>query len=121
MAVEPAFDETIHAPVRLRVCGLLRHVDRIDFAVLRDSLGISDTALSKHLKVLADAGYVAVTKSASPTRTDARRLTLVEQTTAGRRAFDAHMAELRRIAVGPVPEPAGPESPAAPDPTAVPG
>lgn len=100
MVTESAFDETIHAPVRLRICGLLRHVDQIDFAVLRDSLGLSDTALSKHLKVLLDAGYVSVTKSPSPTRSDARRLTWIQLTRTGRRAFDAHMEELRLIAVG---------------------
>jgi DNA-binding MarR family transcriptional regulator len=100
MVTEPAFDETIHAPIRLRICGLLRHVDQIDFAVLRDSLGLSDTSLSKHLKVLLDAGYVSMTKSPSPARSDARRLTWIKQTRAGRHAFDAHMEELRRIAVG---------------------
>lgn len=100
MAVEPAFDETIHAAIRLRICGLLRHVDEIDFAVLRDTLKTSDATLSKHLKVLLGAGYLSMTKAASPTRSDARRLTWVKQTTAGRHAFDAHIEELRRIAVG---------------------
>lgn len=100
MVTEPAFDETIHAPTRLRICGLFRQVDQIDFAVLCDSLGLSDTSLSKHLKVLLDAGYVSMTKSASPTRSDARQLTWIKQTRAGRHAFDAHMEELRRIAVG---------------------
>lgn len=100
MVTQPAFDETIHAAVRLRVCGLLRHLDEIDFAVLRDTLGTSDATLSKHLKVLFDAGYVSMTKAASPTRSDARRLTWVRQTISGRHAFDAHIEELRCIAAG---------------------
>lgn len=100
MVAEAAFDETIHAPVRLRICGLLRHVDEIDFAVLRDTLGISDASLSKHLKVLTEAGYVSTTKTRSPQRSDARRLLWITLTRAGQRAFDAHMAELRRIAAG---------------------
>lgn len=100
MALEPRFDETIHAPTRLRVCGMLRPVDEIDFAVLRDSLGVSDASLSKHLKVLTEAGYVATTKRASTTRSDSRRLTWVRLTAAGRRAFDAHVAALRDIAAG---------------------
>ncbi len=100
MAVQPAFDGTIHAALRLRICGLLRHVDEIDFAVLRDTLKTSDATLSKHLKVLLGAGYLSMTKAASPTRTDARRLTWIKQTTTGRHAFDAHIEELRRIAVG---------------------
>lgn len=110
MRSESVFDETIHAPVRLRICGLLRRVDEIDFAVLRDTLVISDASLSKHLRVLVDAGYVSMTKSSSPTRSDARRLTWVKQTPTGRHAFDAHVEELRRIAVGFVP--AAPEIPA---------
>lgn len=106
MAVEPAFDETIHAPVRLRICGLLRQVEEMDFAVLRGTLDISDASLSKHLKALADAGYVATTKRSSTARLDARRLTWVRQTRVGRVAFDAHVAELRRIAQGLVGGPA---------------
>jgi DNA-binding MarR family transcriptional regulator len=100
VVTEPAFDETIHAPTRLRICGLLRHIDEMDFAVLRDTLGISDASLSKHLKVLLDAGYVSMSKNPSQTRSDARRLTWIKQTHAGRYAFDAHMEELRRIAEG---------------------
>ena len=100
MAVEPAFDETIHAPVRLRICGLLRHVEEMDFTVLREALGVSDASLSKHLRALAEEGYVATAKRASTARLDARRLTWVRLTRTGRTAFDAHVAELRRIAQG---------------------
>lgn len=101
MTAEPAFDETIHAPVRLRICGLLRHVAKMDFTVLRDTLEVSDATLSKHLKVLLDAEYVTTTKAASSTRSDQRRLTWITQTRHGREAFDAHVAELQRIAAGP--------------------
>jgi DNA-binding MarR family transcriptional regulator len=100
VVVEPAFDATIHAPARLRLCGLLRHVEEIDFAVLRDTLGISDASLSKHLKVLLDAEYVSMTKGRSPVRVDARRLTWVKLTPDGRHAFDAHVEELQHIAAG---------------------
>ncbi len=95
---EAAFNEVIHAPTRLRICGLLRCVDKIEFAVLRDTLAISDASLSKHLKVLLDAGYASMTKTSSPGRSDARRLTWIKQTRNGRRAFDAHIEELQRIA-----------------------
>lgn len=100
MDPDARFDETIHAPVRLRICGMLRSVDELDFAVLRDTLGVSDASLSKHLKVLADVGYVETTKRASDARDDYRRLTWVRLTAAGRKAFDAHVAELRVIAAG---------------------
>jgi DNA-binding MarR family transcriptional regulator len=92
------FDEVIHAPVRLRVCGLLRQVDSLDFAVLRDTLNVSDATLSKHVKTLAAAGYVGISKAASAGRADARRVTWLSLTPAGRSAFDAHMRALRQIA-----------------------
>jgi DNA-binding transcriptional ArsR family regulator len=58
----PAFHEVIHAPVRLRICGLLRPVDELEFAVLRDALELKDANLSKNLKVLAEAGLVRIRK-----------------------------------------------------------
>lgn len=99
-AVAPRFDEVIHAPVRLRVCGLLAAADQVEFSVVRDALAVSDATLSKHLRVLADAGFVDVRKAASSSRSDARRLTWLRLTAEGRRAFSAHVAELRAIAEG---------------------
>ena len=95
---ESRFDEVIHAPVRLRICGLLRPVDRLDFAVLRDTLGVSDATLSKHVKTLGSAGYVASSKAASVERLDARRVTWLSLTPEGRSAFDAHVRALQEIA-----------------------
>lgn len=63
MAAEPAFDETIHAPIRLRICGPLRNVEEIDFTVLRETLRISDASLSMHLEVLLLAEHVSMTKT----------------------------------------------------------
>lgn len=96
--MKPAFDEIIHSPMRLRVCGLLRRVDRLEFGVIRDTLGVADAHLSKNLKVLADAGYATVSKEPSPDRADARRLTWVAMTAAGRDAFEGHLAALADIA-----------------------
>ena len=99
--VEAKFDETIHAPVRLRICGLLRPVDRLDFAVLRDALGVSDATLSKHLKTLSTSGYVTSSKAASAGRDDSRRLTWLALTRTGQSAFDAHVRALQQIAGSP--------------------
>lgn len=96
--VEARFDETIHAPLRLRACGLLRPVDGLDFSLLRDSLEVSDATLSKHLKTLAAAGYVTSRKNASTERGDARRVMWVSLTKDGCAAFDAHVRALREIA-----------------------
>ena len=99
-APAPAFHELIHAPVRLRICGLLRPVDEVEFAVLRDTLELKDANLSKNLKLLADAGLVSTRKEFSPVRHDARRLTWASLTEAGHAAFSAHLAALQAIAEG---------------------
>lgn len=94
---EPAFDEIIHAPWRLRTCSLLAPVDSMAFSLVRDSLGITAAHLSKQVKILTDAGYVKATKAAEPSRSDSRKATWLSLTPAGRRAFEAHVAELRRL------------------------
>lgn len=90
---EPRFDEAIHPHNRLQICAILAEVEAIDFATIRETLSISDSSLSKHIKYLADAGYVAIDKKrdAGHTRTWARF------TPAGREAYEGHLAELRRI------------------------
>lgn len=95
---EAHFDELIHAPLRLRICGLLRPVDRLDFAVLRTALGVSDATLSKHVKTLIVAGYVVSDKAASAGRGDARRVMWLSLSRSGRSAFDAHVRALQEIA-----------------------
>lgn len=99
-AAVPEFNEVIHSPVRLRVCGVLRRGAELEFAVVRDTLGLTDAHLSKNLRVLTDAGFVAVRKERSPDRTDARRLTWVTLTPEGRRAVEAHLAALDEISRG---------------------
>jgi len=99
-AAEPAFSEVIHAPLRLRICGLLRHVDELDFAIVRDALQIDDAKLSKHLRILTDAGFVVLRKERSPVRDDARRLTWVMLTPIGSSALEGHLAALTSIANG---------------------
>lgn len=108
MASEGTFNELIHAPLRLRICGLLRSIDRLDYAVLRDSLEVSDPTLSKALKMLSDAGFVAIKKSPSPLRADSRRITWLALTAAGRQAFDEHVQALQGIAAGLVASPGRP-------------
>ena len=92
-AVAPRFDPVVHAAPRLQVCGLLAAVDTMEFAVVRDAVGVSDSVLSKHVKQLEEAGYVTVRKSTRASRVR----TNLALTTTGRAAFDAHVAELRRI------------------------
>lgn len=98
MAAEPRFDEAIHAPTRLRLCGLLRPVDFIEFAALMEMLDLSDANLSKTVRRLAELGYVTASKHASLEHNDRRLRTRVAMTELGRRAFDGHIAALREIA-----------------------
>ena len=95
---ESAFDEVIHAPVRLRICGLLRPVDALSFIVVRDTLDLTPAQLSKHLKILIDSGHVTMEKTASQERVDFRRVAWCRLTTTGRNAFDGHIAALEAIA-----------------------
>lgn len=97
MTSAPRFDDLIHAPVRLRLCGLLRPVEALSFQVLAETLDLTSVNLSKNLKVLTEAGYVTVDKRASTERTDSRRVAWVKLTPAGRKAFDAHVAMLKEI------------------------
>ncbi|MGH3823241.1 MAG: transcriptional regulator [Pseudonocardiaceae bacterium] len=87
------FDETIHAPNRLHICAMLARVDSLAFASVRDALKVADPVLSKHLKVLQNAGHLSMTKTMSGSRTR----TWVSLTPAGRKALEGHLTELRRI------------------------
>ncbi len=87
------FDALIHAPLRLRICASLAPVEWVDFAQLRETLGVADSVLSKHLKQLIEAGYVSVEKFAKFGRSH----TKVSLTRDGRIAYVGHIAALREM------------------------
>lgn len=89
----PRFDELIHAPTRLAIVSLLAASEWADFAFIRDNVGLSDSALSKQLTTLEDAGYVQIRKSF----VGKRPRTSAALTAAGRAAFDGHVAALQEI------------------------
>jgi DNA-binding transcriptional ArsR family regulator len=60
MREDDGFDELIHPATRLSIVALLAAADWADFAFVRDELGLSDSALSKQLSTLEEAGYVAI-------------------------------------------------------------
>ena len=88
------FNETIHSPNRLRICAALSAAREVEFATLEQGLVVSKSLLSKQLKVLIDAGYVAVERKPQPF---GRPRTWVGLTSAGRRAYRNHVAALRKI------------------------
>ncbi len=94
MTPVPVFDPVIHAPGRLQICAILSGVDDAEFAMVRDAIAVSDSVMSKHVKQLEEAGYVAVSKATA----GGRQRTWLSLTAAGRAAFKAHVAELTRLA-----------------------
>jgi DNA-binding MarR family transcriptional regulator len=89
----PQFDELIHAPTRLSIVALLASADWADFSFIRDSLNLSDSALSKQVSTLEDAGYVTVRKTGA----GRNRRTHLRLSSPGRRAFRQHAAALQQI------------------------
>ena len=97
---EARFDELIHAPLRLRICAFLSPLEEAEFSVVRESLAVSDSVLSKHFSHLQDAGYLTLRKAP----VDGRQRTWASLTAEGRRAFAGHVAALQEIAALAQPE-----------------
>ena len=85
-------DPFLHTPARLGVMSLLAPAEWVEFGYLREALGTSDSALSKQLAALQDAGYLEIRKERGPTRR-----TLVRMSPDGRTAFDRYLDALERI------------------------
>ena len=94
MSRAPQFDSVIHAPGRLQICAILSAAEEAEFAMIREAIGVSDSVLSKHLKLLEDAGYVRPRKQAH----GGRQRTWLSLSAKGRAAFAAHVLELTRLA-----------------------
>lgn len=97
---EARFDELIHPSTRLSIVALLAAADWAEFSFVRERLALSDSALSKQLSTLEEAGYVDIER---PVR-DRRRRVRARLTPAGRAAFDGHVAALRQIVATSDPE-----------------
>ena len=101
-------DPVIHPVNRLRICAVLRSVHALSdggrfpnggemrFSALRDAVGLSDSALSKQLSVLEEAGYVARHSDYGSMR--GKHVVWVSLTPAGLAAFEGHVDSLRVIA-----------------------
>jgi DNA-binding MarR family transcriptional regulator len=86
-------DPVIHAPVRLSIMAVLAPVQKSEFQLVRDTVEVSDSVLSRQVTQLEEAGYVAVEKG----YVGKRPRTWLSLTGHGRRAYDAHIAALRAI------------------------
>ncbi|WP_341870568.1 transcriptional regulator [Flexivirga meconopsidis] len=104
----------IHTPVRFSLMAALAATGEAEFKVLRDTLEVSESLLSQHIRVLEDAGYVHVRKG----YVGKRPRTWLSLTPEGNAAFGEHCAALRAITTTSVTSfsgQAGTEMPAAAD------
>jgi DNA-binding MarR family transcriptional regulator len=87
------FDPLIHAQNRLQICAILAAAVEMEFKVIKERLGVSDSVLSKHLKALQDAQYVKQTKRSEM----GRQRTWLSLSTKGRQAYSGHLLALHEI------------------------
>lgn len=86
-------DDTVHQRVRLGILAVLNEADQADFGFLKEALDLSDGNLSRHLRVLEEAGYVRIEKGYE----GRRPRTWVNATRRGRRALAYHLAALQQL------------------------
>lgn len=90
-------DSVIHPTHRLKICAMLDAGTTVEMAVIKDAVGLSASALSKHVAALVDAGYITQERS----RRDSRRIWLT-LTPLGRKAYRGHVHALQEIVSGSV-------------------
>lgn len=78
---------------RMGIMAILMVNDWADFVDLRDSLKLTDGSLASHLKALVKENQIEVEKKF----VDDKPKTSYRATAAGRKAFEAHLAELEEF------------------------
>lgn len=78
---------------RLALCALLQGADWVEFATVRDLIGVSDSAVSKHGRTLEDAGYLEIRKGS----VGRRPRTWLRLSPSGRTALRGHLAWLTQL------------------------
>lgn len=93
--VHPAtvLDDVIHQRGRLGIIVVLAEAGGAEFTYLRDTLGLTDGNLSRHVQVLADNGLVNVKKTFERNRPR----TWIQITPAGRTALRHQIAAMKAI------------------------
>ena len=86
-------DEVIHVKPRLGIVAALAVVDEAEFTPLRRVLGVTDGALSIHLRKLEAVGYVSIVKDFVGRKPRTR----CRLTPKGRAAFQAYLAQLASL------------------------
>ena len=86
-------DPHVIAPARLKLMITLTAASEAEFSTIRDTLGVSDSVLSKHLAALETANYVKRRKGVH----HGRRTTWISLTPKGRKALQAHVVALQEL------------------------
>jgi DNA-binding MarR family transcriptional regulator len=87
------FDDLLNSPTRLSILAALSRLEDVEFSVLRDSLEVSDSVLSKQATLLESAGYVQIRKG----HVGKRPRTWLALSKDGRAAFRRHVAALHAV------------------------
>jgi DNA-binding transcriptional ArsR family regulator len=87
------FDPLLIDPTRLSIVSLLAGLEWAEFAWVRESVGLSASALSKQVTTLSERGYVEIKKG----YVGKRPRTWLNLSAAGHAAVDNHVAALQRI------------------------
>ena len=61
-ALSARLDELLTSPTRLAVMALLASARWAEFGFVRDSVAVTDSALSKQITILSTKGYIEVRK-----------------------------------------------------------
>ena len=86
-------EEVVHQRNRLGILAVVHEASKVEFGFLRQTLGLTDGNLSRHVQVLEAAGLVNVQKGYN----GRRPRTWVKITKAGRRAFAREVKALRQL------------------------
>lgn len=86
-------DPVLLDPTRLSIVSLLAATEWGEFGWVRDSVGMSDSALSKQVTTLSKQGYVEAEKG----YVGKRPRTWLSLSASGRSALEGHVSALQRI------------------------
>jgi DNA-binding MarR family transcriptional regulator len=88
-----ALDETVHQRVRLGILAILSEAAECTFPVVRDELELTDGNLSRHLRVLEEAGLIEIRKGYE----GRRPCTWLSLSRQGRKALRDEITALQRL------------------------
>lgn len=103
MTAEPVngLHDLLLDPTRLRIVAVVAPASKVEFSFVREATGLSDSALSKQLRTLTEAGLVEQQKLRTG---PARSRTWIQLTPEGRTVLTAHTQALTAIARQATPE-----------------